>query len=886
MLIINRASLIRASGSSSQPAAARRSNCDAASNSALPGLPLAPPSGRTRRSALALSRRLDREHLHHAITLWEQALLQTPGESITLAHPSELADLISTVEPEQVSLWDCLRRGARSVDADGWVFDAANWNLTSRLAKIPFNLDGHDVNLRPDTENNLLAWDEDDLWASTWAEARPDKDEDQPSAAATAVDAEDQAWKNTTKYAALRVTVAMKTLHGHATPLVILRPTASRLSNTLRNARTAWLAPKDPAAPLLSLHLGGRGHFTHLEHTSRLALDAWVRLRDDRAFDRRPAEKEFLPASAMDLSGKPGRLRALLPYSVSYPIGKGVGLHTVAELARHASTALGQPLIGARKVPGMLVVHSPSRTNGRDSTLLDDENLADIMEAAGCTRLRVLALYQHQDMRTRMQRLIAYHFNRPDLADGMPEDTVVELGPHAEVVLHCAPELLTHGDHSQRAALTAQLPGLSAPDTGVLALCETQYDEKEWRRQRRAVRHKVEGAVDPYPLDAKPYVSRYLAGHGVIAQFLKPISRPMRSKKKERETTTALESLGKELAADFPGHMAVGDMLRAAGLVHPRLTQALSTGPLGLKQRVAHVGLHMRLQLGDRRGPVTDEPKLMWTLTAFIPHGERQWAAYAYLPDAGHGRRGWFNYAAAQAIHRSIPLPEGSRQDAALPRHIDQALYQLGQQNYILYVSGTGTRALWPGLANKNWDQAADTTGLINGRPALPGLSLKEPFRPRAVIRTTVTGPDLPLPALFENVTPDGETTEGDKTSNSLFRVEHSDTAFLLCTRPHQMDGKTPHARAGKTHSRYAPESPEQQAETWYGLTATEIAVLHHPAGEDPTTYAWTAARLCSHALAWSNRTSHPLPIHAGIQMDKNHPDYRRTISWDSDPDS
>jgi hypothetical protein len=27
----------------------------------------------------------------------------------------------------------------------------------------------------------------------------------------------------------------------------------------------------------------------------------------------------------------------------------------------------------------------------------------------------------------------------------------------------------------------------------------------------------------------------------------------------------------------------------------------------------------------------------------------------------------------------------------------------------------------------------------------------------------------------------------------------------------------------------------------------------------------------------------HPLPIHAAMKMDKNHPEHRRTVDWDSD---
>ncbi|WP_237533725.1 RNaseH domain-containing protein [Streptomyces sp. SID685] len=90
-------------------------------------------------------------------------------------------------------------------------------------------------------------------------------------------------------------------------------------------------------------------------------------------------------------------------------------------------------------------------------------------------------------------------------------------------------------------------------------------------------------------------------------------------------------------------------------------------------------------------------------------------------------------------------------------------------------------------------------------------------------------------------------------------------------------------APPGRTQGRWACDDKEQQAETWYNLTATEIAVIHHPDNAKALPYALTTARLCNHALAWEHRTRHPLPIHAAIQMDKNHPEYRRTIDWEAD---
>lgn len=830
---------------------------------------------------LALSKKLPPAHLRAVVALWEQALLQTPADETSLAYTSGLADLFASVEPEQVAVWDHVRLGPHAVDADDWVWDAASWNLASLLARTGLKVDGRTIPWRPDTENNLMVWDTEHLWSNNWLEARPAKEKKDKEAAGEEAEAPEE-WKFRRHYAALRVEVAMKSLHSLPVPLVVMTPRVSRLSNQINGARTAWWAPRSPSAPLLRVGLGGKGKYTHLEHTSRLALDAWVRLMDEPVFPRGPKDTEFLPVSAMDLSGEPGGLRALIPFSKSFPIGKGVGLHTVAALADHLSTATGQGLVGGRQVAKVLSVAARKTEYGRDATLLDDADLEGIMAAAGCSRLRILALYEHQEMRTRMQRLLAYHFNRPDLADGMPDDEIVELGCHTEVLLHRAPQLLSHGGHhDRRGALTDALPGLTAEDTGVLALVETEYDAKEWGRQRRAARRGEEGAGDPYTLDAKPEVSRHLARHGVLAQFLTPTTKKLRSKKKERKAASPLDALGMELAADFPGHMAIGDMLRAAGLVHPRLTRAISTGK-GLKDRVAHLGLHMRAQLGEKHVNRTEEPKLMWILTAFVPVGAH-WKALAYLPAGRNGKGGWFNYAHAQALSRSHPIPEGSRGDDTLPRRIDHALFELSRHlecGYVLYVSGDSTRPVWPLLANKNADLLPDGDGLANGRPALPGATLTPGHRPRAVIRTTSSAdPSIPLPALFHEIDEDGTEHDGDKTSNALFQLDHTDTTFLMSRRPHQMDGKTPSAKSGRIQGRWACDDKEQQAETWYNLTATEIAVITRPDGED----ALACARLCNHALAWEHRTRHPLPVHAAIQMDKNHPEYRRTIDWETD---
>lgn len=59
--------------------------------------------------------------------------------------------------------------------------------------------------------------------------------------------------------------------------------------------------------------------------------------------------------------------------------------------------------------------------------------------------------------------------------------------------------------------------------------------------------------------------------------------------------------------------------------------------------------------------------------------------------------------------------------------------------------------------------------------------------------------------------------------------------------------------------------------------------MLHLPDGHAPLTYGLAAARLCDHALHWNYRTRYPAPIHLGIQMDKDHWEYRRTVDTDSE---
>ncbi|MET7665415.1 hypothetical protein ACWGDS_20865 [Streptomyces sp. NPDC055059] len=93
---------------------------------------------------------------------------------MSLAYDGTLADLFASVEPEHTRVGDYIRRGPRALNADGWTWDAANWNLASLVAGQPFRVDELSIPLRPDTENSVMVWDAEHLWTNTWTAASPD----------------------------------------------------------------------------------------------------------------------------------------------------------------------------------------------------------------------------------------------------------------------------------------------------------------------------------------------------------------------------------------------------------------------------------------------------------------------------------------------------------------------------------------------------------------------------------------------------------------------------------------------------------------------------------------------------------------------------------------
>lgn len=788
---------------------------------------------------LVASAQLDPDDVRDAVTIWEQAILQTDPGAISFGYPSSLADTISRIPPVTTDLAEELRRVGGHQHTPEWMWDVASWHAAQQIAGQPWPIDDREVRFRLDSDGDLMVWANDLLWSHQWPKSPQ------------------------VRYAALRVRLSMKTLPWTKDPILALDPSVFRIANRLSTARTAWLEPNDPDAPLLILKLDGRYGHADVDRHTRDILDVWTRLR---------GERPLLPA-AVDLTGPPGRLRPVIPKGVRYPIGRGVGMHTVRELLAHTSRVLDMPPVTVGRVIGHRFHRRPEKEDGRDPELLDPVTIGKTVAASGSRHLRIVVLYQYPHTRRRIQNLLAHHFATPGLAAvQIPDDTVTAVtGDTVSVVFHRAMELLKHGEHTQRRGILAGISAL-APEDGVriMALCETEYDKREWATLRFKARYDTT-VQDPDRIDAKHFVNQILARVGVPSQFI--VTKPQ-----EQSGDGALASaddLARALKDDHPGHAAVADLLRNAGLVHARLGDAISDGRVGIKEPHAYVGLHIREQKKNRR-------RLSITLAALIPDGD-QWGAwgYAWTKHPVTRRTGWMRYADANAAHRASDLIAGSRHtmwDNGVADMINIALEQLADQlrgiPYILLLPGEGSRTIWPGLANRHLERTAGSTGRIDGKLSLPG-PVRTP--PAAVVRVTPGTSDIPRPV------PGARNSKESKTTNGLYEQHESggDAVMLLSTVPRQYLGSGVHSRDGSDRSRWTAE-PSQQPQTWYAHTGTQFLVRGAADGQ-ARRFGIAAARLCDHAIAWDGRTKYPAPLHLAMQMDRDHPEYRRTIDPDDE---
>ncbi|MFE9146498.1 RNaseH domain-containing protein [Streptomyces tubercidicus] len=130
------------------------------------------------------------------------------------------------------------------------------------------------------------------------------------------------------------------------------------------------------------------------------------------------------------------------------------------------------------------------------------------------------------------------------------------------------------------------------------------------------------------------------------------------------------------------------------------------------------------------------------------------------------------------------------------------------------------------------------------------------------------------------------------KTSSDLYYPEDRPEGhpWFLFTEPRNY-GKKRHgqwktrwrADPGKA-SKNADERKENELNSpWYSMTTREITPMYTRDGYEREALAVAAARLSHQALSWSDRTRYPAPLHAALQMDLGHPQFRRSEPKDAE---
>lgn len=805
--------------------------------------------------------------LERAFTILEGIVRGIPIESIDLSQPPSLATAIAGTQEQQRMLADefvANEQGQPTLAP--WVYETVAWDLSRRLAASPFeHANGHTVVLRPDVDGRLIALD--DPWTSEDGQG----------------------------YAISRTTLRLKTLPNISVPVVLFDAGVTRISNTLVFAKTV-IGDQGSDKPLLNVALDGRAR---VKSVSMLALQALSRLSMNNTVlhamaTRLEAERKIL---AEHQKGEPlefpgGRPTVIWPVAaknsryLSSNFGVGVGMEHQRRLHAHMLQTFGERAerLAMRELPVRFAQrpHEPTsaRLESRPQTPERAEELAGIkariiptpeavaasVRELGFDRLRITCLWYSDEVRQRMLATLNRAFNI-DLKDSTPDVEIPLAGDKVTATFVEAPELLRHGPTSLKPAIMTVLPE-SGDGELLVAWCETETPAAK---------------ADPDE-DAKTQTRVMFAKAGVPNQYLTPLT-----KKRNKRKTAGFD--------DFQAQSALLDLFRSVGIVDDRITKALATkGDDSRVAKMAHVGIRVRKQ--SRRPGEKGSPKYVVTAAALVPPRgpTRPWSMWGWSLT----RPTWHPYHRAQSVFHASEYPPASGfqtdqdQWSQVRRLVDQALEDLADDldgvAYSVSVDGVEARRIWPGLQNVSVGATPDIA-LADGW--LPGASLGGDSRPSAVIRINTDGQELPRPTEVTKVSAADLTRMNvgeevnlprNATARGLYELatEFGSPSWYLCSVPVQFDGGQ---RYGESYTRWsaAGDRVDEMRQNWYSMTTVEILPVMNTSGLKGADLAAGTARLCHQALYWGNRSKYPVPLHAAAQMDRDHPQYRRTIAPEGD---
>lgn len=169
------------------------------------------------------------EDLRDAAAVWEQQLLDVREDDIRPSYPSRFADALAAINPRAIRATSQIRQRGRQPDIPHHLYRAMTWRAAELLVEEKWDVDGQSIQLRTDSDADLLAWDPEQLWSTKY------KDRNRV-------------------YAALRIGLTLETLRGMASPIVRLDPVVCRFTPWAGYAKTAWI-DTGGSKPLLKVEL-------------------------------------------------------------------------------------------------------------------------------------------------------------------------------------------------------------------------------------------------------------------------------------------------------------------------------------------------------------------------------------------------------------------------------------------------------------------------------------------------------------------------------------------------------------------------------------------------------------------------------------------------------
>lgn len=808
---------------------------------------------------------VDDDLLCDAFTLMSRLAAGDEIDDIDLGNPTPLAERIAGTPQQQRVLADYLRKTtAGQPDAAPWVYRSATWDLSCRLAKGTWTVDGLGITLRPDSEGGFIAWDHP--WSN----------------------------KAGTAHSLARCRMVMKTIPNIGDAQILLSAAATRVKSGMAFARTVLAAQDDPARPIIEVEMAGRDRIRTI---SRLSLQTLARLGMDHSVLRGIQDRVDLERQAEQAArekgdknwyppgGRLGPIRPIHGKTYKFPVGRGVGMHFLRELDARFRDIVGDTATSPRIY---FDTKGFKRLERKDGLYADPADVARSLKTMGYGHLRLVGLWYKDENRLRMIQGLcdAYGLNPQltDPADGVPfplyQDSI-------SAVFHEVPKFLIHGPDAGSGSHIAHVSALRPePGTLVGVWAETEYssaDDEEIseadEQDARAVRDQPSRPADEE--DAKPRARRTLACMAAVSQFIK-----------DRDAG--------EKGEDHPVIMAQLDLNRSLGIIDRRIDNVMvdSVGTYPATA-VAHCGVFVRQQ-SKRRGETA--AKICITAAVLKPPAStgEAWTLHGW----SYTCRQWQPYHQAQAAYHARDYPVGKMTELVddnqgykkVARIIDQALGDLASylngMPYTVTVDGLATRRLWEGLHNNKQGQAGKP-----GTTWLPGHTLPIGDQPIAIIRLNKDTEEIPRPIRVTRLDPQDEVIDSTDTTSLMYRVEtdFSDPVWLLVTVPTGYDGSGA-GRLGDKKTRWTADHGSsvegalrrnEMRATWFAMNATEIYVIPIAKTVDGHGLVKITARLCHQPLGWTGRTRYPVHLHAAEQMDLDHPQYRRSaLGEDTEADS